>query len=96
MDTRISGRCNLERDEQSRRQRRQSFRQNETETILALYAAVLAADLATGADLAGGAAVASWASLLSLHEAVRRENWRPNIWRLTRCNCISYSTMTNS
>ncbi len=52
---------------------------NETEVILALYAAVLAADLATGAELAGGGAVASWASLLSLHEAVRRENWRPNV-----------------
>ena len=53
--------------------------QNETEAILALYGAVQAADLATGAELAGGAAVASWASLLSLHEAVRRENWRPNV-----------------
>ena len=53
--------------------------QHETETILALYSAVLAADLATGAELAGGGAVASWASLLSLHEAVRREHWRPNV-----------------
>jgi hypothetical protein len=53
--------------------------QKETETILALYAGVLAADLATGAELAGGGAVASWASLLSLHEAIRREKWRPNV-----------------
>ena len=53
--------------------------QNETEVILALYAAVQAADLATGAELAGGGLVASWASLLSLHEAVRREHWRPNV-----------------
>lgn len=53
--------------------------QNETEAILALYAAVQAGDLATGAELAGGGAVASWTSLLSLHEAVRRENWRPNL-----------------
>jgi len=53
--------------------------QNETEVILALYAAVQAADLATGAELAGGGLVASWTSLLSLHEAVRREHWRPNV-----------------
>jgi hypothetical protein len=53
--------------------------QNETEAILALYAAVQTGDLATGAELAGSGAVASWASLLSLHEAVRRENWRPNL-----------------
>jgi hypothetical protein len=53
--------------------------QHETETILGLYAAVQAGDLATGAELAGGGAVASWASLLSLHEAVRREKWRPTV-----------------
>jgi hypothetical protein len=69
----------LECYEQSSRQRWQSTWQNETEVILALYAAVQAADLATGAELAGGGLVASWASLLSLHEAVRREHWRPNV-----------------
>jgi HK97 family phage major capsid protein len=53
--------------------------EEETKTILALYAGVQAGDLATGAELAGGAAVASWASLLSLHEAVKREHWRPNV-----------------
>ncbi len=53
--------------------------QHETEAILSLYAAVQAGDLATGAELAGGGAVASWVSLLSLHEAVRRENWHPNL-----------------
>ncbi len=53
--------------------------QRETEAILSLYAAVQAGDLATGAELAGGNAVASWASILALHEAVRRENWRPNV-----------------
>jgi HK97 family phage major capsid protein len=53
--------------------------QDETEAILALYAAVLAADLATGADLAGGGTVLSWAQLLSLHHAVRKENWRPTV-----------------
>lgn len=51
----------------------------ETDAILALYAGVQTADLATGAELAGGGAVASWASLLSLHEAVKREHLKPNI-----------------
>jgi hypothetical protein len=51
----------------------------ETQKIIAMYAAVAAADLATGADLAGGGAVMSWAQLLSLRYAVRKENWRPNV-----------------
>lgn len=53
--------------------------QKETESILAMYAAVQATDLATGAELSGGGTVANWASLLSLHHAVRSENWRPNV-----------------
>lgn len=53
--------------------------QNETEVVLALYAAVQAGDLATGAELAGGGLAANWTSLLKLHEAVRREHWRPNV-----------------
>ena len=51
----------------------------ETQKIIGLYAAVAAADLATGADLAGGAAVMSWAQILSLRYAVRSQNWRPNV-----------------
>jgi HK97 family phage major capsid protein len=46
---------------------------NETEKILALYAGVLAADLATGAELAGGGAVMSWTKMLSLWHAVKSE-----------------------
>ncbi|MCW4024923.1 MAG: phage major capsid protein [Candidatus Bathyarchaeota archaeon] len=53
--------------------------QSETEAILALYAGVSAADLATGAALTGGGAVASWADILSLHHAVKSEKWRPNV-----------------
>src|SRR5512137_1834165 len=53
--------------------------QRETEVILSLYAAIQAGDLATGAELAGGGLVASWTSLLSLHEAVKREHWRPTV-----------------
>jgi HK97 family phage major capsid protein len=51
----------------------------ETQKIIALYGAIAAADLATGADLAGSGAVLSWAQLLSLRHAVRKENWRPNV-----------------
>ena len=51
----------------------------ETQKIIAMYTAVAAADLATGADLAGGAAVLSWAQLLALRYAVRSANWRATV-----------------
>ena len=51
----------------------------ETQKIIALYSAVATSDLATGAELAGGGAVLSWAQLLALRYAVRKENWRPNV-----------------
>ena len=53
--------------------------QNETEIIIALYAAIAAADLAGGAEIAGGGLVLSWAGLLALHNAVRGGNWRPTV-----------------
>jgi hypothetical protein len=56
--------------------------QNETEIIIALYAAIAAADLAGGAELAGGGLVLSWAGLLALHNAVRGVNWRPTVLAL--------------
>lgn len=51
----------------------------ETEDIIALYAGIATGDLASGAALAGGGAVFGWTSLLSLHNAVRGENWRPTV-----------------
>jgi hypothetical protein len=56
--------------------------QNETEDIIALYAAIAAGDLAGGAEIAGGGAVLSWAGLLALHNAVRGANWRPTVLAL--------------
>jgi HK97 family phage major capsid protein len=53
--------------------------EQETRDIIALYGAIADADLAGGDDLAGGSAVMSWAKLLELHNAVRSENWRPNV-----------------
>lgn len=47
---------------------------NETEKIIALYAAIADADLATGDELAGGGAVMSWAKLLSLWHALKAPN----------------------
>jgi HK97 family phage major capsid protein len=51
----------------------------ETNDIIALYAAIADADLAGGAPIAGGGTVLSWAGLLSLHNAVRGANWRPTV-----------------
>jgi hypothetical protein len=56
--------------------------QKETEKIIALYAAIADADLASGAPIAGGGAVLSWAGLLSMHNAIRGENWRPTVLAL--------------
>jgi hypothetical protein len=53
--------------------------ETETTKILALYAAIAAGDLAGGSELAAGGVVLSWALLLSLHQAVRSENWRPTV-----------------
>ena len=51
----------------------------ETKDIIALYGAVENADLAGGASIDCGNAVLSWTGLLKLHDAVRRENWRPTV-----------------
>ncbi len=53
---------------------------DETQRILALYAAIADADLAGGDEVAGGGAVLSWASLLGSHNAVENENWQPNVF----------------
>jgi HK97 family phage major capsid protein len=51
----------------------------ETNDIIALYGAIADADLAGGAPINGGNAVLSWSGLLSLHNAVKNENWRPTV-----------------
>jgi hypothetical protein len=53
---------------------------DETQRILALYAAVAAADLAGGAEIAGGGAVLSWALMLAAHNAVENADYSPNIF----------------
>jgi hypothetical protein len=53
---------------------------DETQRILALYAAVANADLAGGAEIAGGGAVLSWALALGAHNAVENANFSPNVF----------------
>jgi HK97 family phage major capsid protein len=71
----------------------------ETEKILALYTAVLAADLATGAELAGGGTVMSWTKLLSLWHAVKSEKRRATVIALNDmqvAQLLNDSTFTNA
>ena len=51
----------------------------ETERILALYGAIENADLAGKAPINGSNVPLNWTGLLSLHDAVRGENWRPTV-----------------
>ena len=53
---------------------------DETQRILALYAAVANADLASGGEIAGGNAPLSWAGLLAAHNAVEGEDWSPDVF----------------
>ena len=55
---------------------------SETEKIIAMYGAIAAEDLATGAVLAGGTAVMSWTQLLSLWHALRTEHYRPTVFAM--------------
>jgi HK97 family phage major capsid protein len=55
---------------------------HETEKIIALYTAIAAADLASGADLAGGGTVMSWTKLLSLWLALKGVYRRPTVFAL--------------
>ncbi|MEM2108745.1 MAG: phage major capsid protein [Candidatus Bathyarchaeia archaeon] len=51
----------------------------ETQKILDLYGAIAAGDLAGGSALSGGGTALNWQGLLKLHNAVRGENFRPNV-----------------
>jgi len=55
---------------------------HETEKVIALYGAIAAADLATGADLAGGGTVMSWTKLLSLWLALKSVYRRPTVFAM--------------
>jgi HK97 family phage major capsid protein len=73
--------------------------QKETEKIIALYAGIADADLATGAVLAGGGAVMSWTKLLSLWYAVKSEKWLANVLAINdmqMAQLLNDSTFTNA
>jgi hypothetical protein len=65
---------------------------DETQRILALYAAVTNTDLAGGAEVAGGNTPLSWAGLLSIHNAVEGEDWNPDV---LPCNTMQKHQLLN-
>jgi hypothetical protein len=65
---------------------------DETQRILALYAAVATGDLAGSAEVAGGNAPLSWAGLLSIHNAVEGEDWSPDV---LSCNTMQKHQLLN-
>jgi hypothetical protein len=65
---------------------------DETQRILALYAAVANTDLAGGAEVAGGNTPLSWAGLLSIHNAVEGEDWSPDV---LPCNTLQKHQLLN-
>jgi HK97 family phage major capsid protein len=53
--------------------------EEETNRVIALYAAIADADLAGGEPIDQGSAAMNWSGLVKLHNAVRAENWRPTV-----------------
>ncbi len=53
--------------------------EEETNTVMSLYGAVADADLAGGAPINQGNAAMNWNGLVKLHDAVRKQNWRPTV-----------------
>ena len=53
--------------------------EEETNRVIALYAAIADEDLAGGEPIDQGSAAMNWSGLVKLHNAVRGENWRPTV-----------------
>jgi HK97 family phage major capsid protein len=53
--------------------------EEETNRVIALYAAIADEDLAGGEPIDQGSAAMNWSGLVKLHNAVRAENWRPTV-----------------
>ena len=53
--------------------------EEETRIVLSLYGSIEDGDLAGGAPIDLGGEVMDWKAVLRLHDAVRGENWRPNV-----------------
>jgi HK97 family phage major capsid protein len=56
--------------------------EEETNSIIALYAAIDDADLAGGDAVDHEGAAMNWNGLVKLHDTVRKENWRPTVLAL--------------
>ena len=65
---------------------------DETQRILAAYAAVAAGDLAGGGEVAGSSAVLSWALLLAAHNAVDNADFSPKVFA---CSAIGKHQLLN-
>ncbi len=52
-----------------------SLAEKETEKVLALYAAIATADLATGGALAGGGSALSWSGIVKFWDAIENEDF---------------------
>ena len=61
---------------------------DETSVVLSLYGSVLDEDLALGEPIDQGNKVMDWKAVMQLHNAVRNENWHPNILALNESNCM--------
>jgi hypothetical protein len=53
--------------------------EEETSIVLSLYESIANTDLAGGAIIDQGGGIMDWKAVLKLHEAVRGENWHPNV-----------------
>jgi HK97 family phage major capsid protein len=53
--------------------------EEETNRVIALYAAIADEDLAGGEPIDQSGAAMNWSGLVKLHNAVRSENWRPTV-----------------
>jgi len=51
----------------------------ETQKVLDLYGGIAPGDLAGGSALNAGNAALDWSLLLQLHNAIRNENWKPDV-----------------
>jgi hypothetical protein len=56
--------------------------EEETNRVIALYAAIADEDLAGGEPIDQGGAAMNWSGMVKLHDTIREENWRPTVLAL--------------
>jgi hypothetical protein len=68
--------------------------ENETKKVIDLYGSIQGSDLAGGEVLDNSGQAMDWTAVMALHNAVRRENWRPNVLLLNE-NQLSQLLLDN-